>query len=162
MKRRVLYGAAAVVVLIIAWRLPTAWYYSLPRDPDTPALPFSGVNLLRVTFVIEAILLAVLASARWTWRRIPGDELLAAYRPQPSSDLSRSQALIAVAIITLIAIVLRSYRVGSDLWLDEITPIVDYGHIPAVQLLGSYLRTNSHLLNTLLTMLSIRAFDKNE
>ena len=77
MKRRVLYGAAAVIVLMIAWRLPTAWYYSLPRDPDTPALPFSGVNLLRVTFVIDAILLAVLAAARWTWQRIPGEELVA-------------------------------------------------------------------------------------
>ena len=163
MKRRVLYGAAAVIVLIIAWRMPTAWYYSLPRDADTPALPFSGVNLLRVTFVIEAILLAVLAAAKWTWQSIPTDELLMLRRsPEPSSDLSRSQALIAVAIITLVAIVLRSYRLGSDLWLDEITPIVDYGHMPVVQVIGSYLRTNNHLLNTLLTRLSIGAFGESE
>jgi mannosyltransferase len=162
MKRRVLYGAAAVIVLIIAWRLPTAWYYSLPRDPDTPALPFSGVNLLRVTFVIEAILLAVLTAAKWTWQAIPGDELLSVRRPEPSSDLSRSQTLIAVALITLVAIVLRSYRLGSDLWLDEITPIVDYGHMPLVQVIGSYLRTNNHLLNTLLTKLSIGVFGESE
>ena len=162
MKRRVLYGAAAVIVLVIAWRLPTAWYYSLPRDADTPALPFSGVNLLRVTFVIEAILLAVVAVGNWTWQPIPADELLTVGHAEPSSDLSRSQALIAVALITLVAIVLRSYRLGSDLWLDEITPIVDYGHMPVVQVIGSYLRTNNHLLNTLLTRLSIGAFGESE
>jgi mannosyltransferase len=162
-KRRVLYGVAAVIVLIIAWRLPTAWYYSLPRDPDTPPLLFSGVNLLRVTFFIEAILLAVLAAAKWTWQPIPSEELLIVRRPaETSSDLSRSQALIAVALITLVAILLRSYRLGSDLWLDEITPIVDYGHMPVVQVIGSYLRTNNHLLNTLLTKLSIGAFGESE
>jgi len=162
MKRRVLYGAAALVVLIIAWQLPTAWYYSLPRDPDTPALPFSGVNLLRLTFVLEAILLAVLAATKWTWQSIAQDELFAVRRPESSSDLSRSHALIAVAMITLVAIVLRSYRLGSDLWLDEITPIVDYGHMPVVQVMGSYLRTNNHLLNTLLTRISIGAFGESE
>jgi len=162
MKRLVLYGAAALVVLIIAWQLPTAWYYSLPRDPDTPALPFSGVNLLRVTFVLEATLLAVLAATKWTWQSIAQDELLAVRRPESSSDLSRSHELIAVAMITLVAIVLRSYRLGSDLWLDEITPIVDYGHMPVVQVMGSYLRTNNHLLNTLFTRISIGAFGESE
>ena len=163
MKRRVLYGAAALIALLIAWRLPTAWYYSLPRDPDTPPLPFSGVNLLRVTFLIEAILLAVLAAAKWTWQPIPTDELLAVRRPaDTSSDLTGTQALVAVALITLVAIVLRSYGLGSDLWLDEITPIVDYGHMPVVQVFGSYLRTNNHLLNTLLTKLSIGAFGESE
>ncbi|MFN2602132.1 MAG: glycosyltransferase family 39 protein [Gemmatimonadaceae bacterium] len=162
MKRRILYAAGAVMVLMIAWRLPTQWYYSLPRDPDTPPLPFSGVDLLRWTFVIEAILLAVLASAKWTWQSIPENELLRLRRPEASSDLSRSRALIAVAFITLVAIVLRSYKLGSDLWLDEITPIVDYGHMPVVQVIGSYLRTNNHLLNTLLTRLSIGAFGESE
>lgn len=163
MKRRVFYGIAAVVVLVIAWRLPTAWYYSLSRNPDTPPLPFSGVDLLRITFFIEALFLAWLAVANSTWHLILSDERVTIRRlPEPPSDLSQSQAFIAVALITLIAIVMRSYRLGSDLWLDEITPIVDYGHMPVVQVIGSYLRTNNHLLNTLLTNLSIGVFGESE
>jgi len=163
MKRRVLLGVAAVAMLIIAWRLPTAWYYSLPRNPDTPPIPFSGVNLLRITFFVEALILAWLAVTRWTWRPIPPEELLVLPRQlEPASDLSRTQALAAVAVITLVAIVLRYYKLGSDLWLDEITPIVDYAHLGVVQVIGSYLRSNNHLLNTLLTKLSIGAFGESE
>ena len=163
MRRRVLFGAAAVALLFIAWRLPTDWYYTLPRNPDTPPIPFSGVNLLRITFVIEALILSCIAVTNFKLQPIPPSDLLALARPgEPRSDLSRSQALIAVSVITLVAVALRYYRIGSDLWLDEITPIVDYVHLPVAQVIGSYLRTNNHLLNTLLTKLSIASFGESE
>ena len=64
------------------------------------------------------------------------------------SDLSQAQARLVLVFITIVAIALRSYHLGADLWLDEISPIVDYGKMPFVQVMGSYLRTNNHLLNT--------------
>ena len=163
MKRRAFFGVAAVALLLIAWRLPTQWYYTLPRNPETPPIPFSGVDLLRVTFVIEALILGWIAVTSFTLRPISSNDLFALARPhKPPSDLSRAHALVAISVITLIAALLRYYRIGSDLWLDEITPIVDYAHLPAAQVMGSYLRTNNHLLNTLLTKLSIASFGESE
>jgi mannosyltransferase len=163
MKRRVIFALASIVLLLIAWQLPTGWYDALPRSPDTPALPFSGVNFLRLTFLVEAIVVGWLAIADWRPRPVPPAERLSApNRADPSSDLSQSQATLLLAFITVVAIALRSYHLGTDLWLDEISSIVDYGRMPFVQVMGSYLRTNNHLLNTLLTNVSIGAFGESE
>lgn len=163
MKRRVFYGLASLVLLLIAWRLPTGWYDALPRRPDTPALLFSGVNFLRLTFLVEAIVAGWLAVVDWRPRPVPpAERLQSPDRTDPPSDLSQSQATLLLVFITLVAIALRSYHLGTDLWLDEISPIVDYGRMPVVQVMGSYLRTNNHLLNTLLTRVSIGAFGESE
>jgi mannosyltransferase len=163
MKRRILFGIAALALLFVAWQLPTGWYYALPRRPETPPLPFSGVNFLRLTFLVEAIIVGWLAIVDWTPRPVPSAERLESpRRVDPPSDLSQSQARLLLALITIVAIALRSYHLGADLWLDEISPIVDYGRMPFVQVMGSYLRTNNHLLNTLLTKVSIGAFGESE
>ena len=46
--------------------------------------------------------------------------------------------------------------------LDEISPIVDYTRLSAAQVIGSYLRSNNHLMNTLLLKASISIFGENE
>jgi hypothetical protein len=163
MKRRILFGAAAVLLLLLAWQLPTGWYDTLPRQADTPPLPFRGVTLLRVTFLVEAIVFLWLAISSWTWRRLDESQLVRVPRAAaPPFDLSPRNAALALAVVTLLGIALRLYHLGSDLWLDEITPVVDYGPMPFVQVIGSYLRTNNHLLNTLLIKLSIGMFGENE
>jgi hypothetical protein len=124
----------------------------LPRHPETPPLPFSGVDFLRLTFLVEAIVVGWLAVVAWRPRPVPSEERLQPpHRTDPPFDLSHSQATWLLLFITLVAFALRSYHLGNDLWLDEISPIVDYGRMPFVQVIGSYLRTNNHLLNTLLT-----------
>jgi hypothetical protein len=163
MKRRVFLFVAGILLLLVAWRLPTAWYDTLPRAPGTPPLPFRGVELLRLTFLFEALVFFWLAARNWTFKPIPlSERLTLPLRNDAPEDLSRSSALIALAIVTLVALLLRTYHLGSDLWLDEITPIVDYGHMPFVQVIGSYLRTNNHLLNTLLIKLMIGLFGERE
>lgn len=162
MKRRVLLFIAAGALLLLAWGLPTAWYDSLPRQPDTPPLPFRGVDLLRLTFLVESLVFFALAVLGWRYKPLAPSERLTLERSDPTRDLSRSAAATTVVLITVIAAFLRLYHLGSDLWLDEITPVVDYGHMPWVQVMGSYLRTNNHLLNTLLTKLSMGVFGESE
>jgi hypothetical protein len=163
MKRRILFGAAALLLLLLAWQLPTGWYDTLPRQADTPPLPFRGVTLLRITFLVEAVVFLWLAISSWTWQRLDETQLVRVPRAAAAPlDLSRRNAALALAIITFVGIVLRCYHLGSDLWLDEITPVVDYGPMPFVQVIGSYLRTNNHLLNTLLMKLSVSLLGESE
>jgi hypothetical protein len=163
MTRRLLFAIAAFVLLLLAWKLPTGWYDTLPRQADTPPLPFRGVSLLRATFLVESIVFFLLAISNWTYRQIPLAKLLSLpLKAEPASDLSRRNASLAVVILTLVAILLRAYHLGSDLWLDEITPVMDYVPMPFVQVVGSYLRTNNHLLNTILVKLSIGMFGESE
>ncbi|HUQ19397.1 MAG TPA: glycosyltransferase family 39 protein [Gemmatimonadaceae bacterium] len=162
MKRRVLLLVAGAALLLLAWKLPTGWYDSLPRQPDTPPLPLRGVDLLRLTFLLESIVCVVLAFVAWRYKALAPSERLTLKASEPTRDLSRSAAAASVVVIAFIAAFLRFYHLGSDLWLDEITPVVDYGHMPWVQVMGSYLRTNNHLLNTLMIKLSIGVFGESE
>jgi 4-amino-4-deoxy-L-arabinose transferase-like glycosyltransferase len=67
-----------------------------------------------------------------------------------------------LAAIIALAAVLRCISLGSDLWIDEITTIVDYRNMPTMQVIGSYLRSNNHLLNTLLMKAAIAVFGEHE
>jgi hypothetical protein len=162
MKRRVLLGVVALVLLLLAWKLPTAWYDSLPRQEETPPLLFRGVDLLRVTFLVEAIVFAWLAMVDWRYEPTSPSERLTPAVVNAPFDLSSANARTLLIILTIVGAFLRAYHLGSDLWLDEISPVVDYGPMPFVQVMGSYLRTNNHLLNTLLFKLSIGVFGESE
>jgi hypothetical protein len=155
-----LAGAAALVLIAVI--MPTGWYDTIPRDPSLP-LPFRGVSLLRLMFLAEAVLLVALVG--WKVRFRPLD---AASRPLVPArlelpwDVSRGWALGALVAITSLGVALRVYGLAQDLWLDEITPIVDYTGLSVAQIVGSYLRSNNHLLNTLLLKASIATFGETE
>lgn len=162
MKLRSAYAAAALVLASIAAWLPTEWYDTIPRLSGLPALPFSGINLLRLICVVEALLFAFLAvrEIRFVSRR--SDFVLLRDRQAPSYDMDRTAALLILAVITLVGLLLRTHNLGQDLWLDEISPIMDYSRLSAAQVIGSYMRSNNHLMNTLLMKASIAAFGQSE
>src|SRR6476619_3173771 len=107
MKRRIILFIAAGALLLLAWKLPTGWYDSLPRQPDTPPLPFRGVDLLRLTFLVESIVCFALALIGWRYSGLSPSERLRLERSEPLYDLSRSAAATSVVVITLIAAFLR-------------------------------------------------------
>jgi hypothetical protein len=160
--RRGAYAAASVVLLLIAVMLPTGWYDAIPRLPDLPPLPVRGVTLLRITIVIEALAFGLLALGNWSFGGAAGSvERDLTVREFPG-DVSRTTAFAVLAGITVVAIVARSISLSSDLWIDEITPIFDYGKMSAAQVIGSYLRSNNHLLNTLMMKAAISIFGEHE
>lgn len=162
MKQRqwLLFSAGALVLIAIF--LPTGWYETIPRKPGM-VLPFSGALLLRLTFVIEAVALSFVAirGVRFVSMR-PAYGPLIPGRHEVEFDISRSTALLALTIVTVLGVLLRVHNLGQDLWLDEITPILDYMRLSPLQVMGSYLRSNNHLLNTLLEKISIGAFGEHE
>lgn len=151
--------ALAALLLAAAVVMPTGWYESIPRDPSLP-LPFSGATLLRLTFVIEALAVAAIAAAgvRFTGMK----RNLVTGRIAMPFDIPQTAALTVLAAITALALALRIHGLEQDLWIDEITPIIDYTGLNAVQVLGSYLRSNNHLINTLLLKGSISMFGESE
>jgi mannosyltransferase len=159
MRKRGAYFGIALILLLIAVTLPTAWYDSIPRQPGSPP-PFRGVTLLRLTFLFEALVFGALAARDWSFAS--GSGSVSQSKPEAADDLSSATAMAALAAITALAVVLRSISLGSDLWIDEITTIVDYRDMPSLQVIGSYLRSNNHLLNTLLMKSAIAVFGEHE
>ncbi|HUQ47519.1 MAG TPA: glycosyltransferase family 39 protein [Gemmatimonadaceae bacterium] len=162
MRLRAAYAAAALVLAAIAIWLPTGWYDTIPRMSGLPPLPFSGVNLLRLICMIEALLFVALA-IRATRFVSHGTNVAALNkRDAVPYDIDATAALLILAAITLVGLFLRTHNLGQDLWLDEISPIVDYSRLSAAQVIGSYLRSNNHLVNTLLLKASISMFGQSE
>ena len=162
MRPRSAYAAAALALAAVAFWLPTAWYDTIPRLPGLPPLPFSGVTLLRLICLVEALLFLLLA-ARQT-RFVSNRTNLTALNGSPGAayDIETATALLILAAITILGLLLRTHNLGQDLWLDEISPIVDYSRLSAAQVIGSYLRSNNHLMNTLLLKASIASFGQSE
>ena len=163
---------AVGLFLAAAWAmagllLPGAWFRPAAVNEELTAPLFDGMILLRVCFVLEAVVAvaSVLVIRRWAARRssLPfapeggGDA-----GADPDPDVSSRFSGIAIAFLTLAAAALRFYKLDSPLWLDEISPIVDYGHLSPVQVFSTYLGSNNHVLNTLLVNGMVSVFGAHE
>lgn len=153
MRRAFLIGG--VCCLLLAFGLPGGWYDAIPGNPELPPPPMSGMTLLKMSFGLDAILLLWLgityrAEGRHVRRHRP-----APARSEAADATSPALAAALLAALTAVALGLRLWRVDSDLWLDEIAPLVSYGPLSIPQVIGSYLGSNNHLLNTILVKLSV-------
>lgn len=161
-RARVVCAAAAIALALAAAVMPTAWYAALPHQPELPPPPISGVTLLRAFLLLEAIVVGAAAAFGWRIRPLPAGSCYDSPEWEESADIRPRAAGWTLAGVTALALALRLYQASADLWLDEISPIVDYGPLPVLQVIGSYLRSNNHLLNTLLIKLAIAAFGEQE
>jgi mannosyltransferase len=165
MTRRGWVWIAGLLLIVVGLLLPRDWYDQLPRARGAPPPPIKGVTLLQATIVVDGLLLCWLGFRRPRFDRIPDAD-----RPQftaPAAEsmtlpVPRAAAAWSVAGLTLLALALRLYRVESDLWLDEITPLFDYGSLSYLQVIATYSASNNHLLNTLLMKLSVAVFGEHE
>jgi len=157
-----LIGGAALVLLGIF--LPREWYDSLPKsDEQLSEPPIKGVTLLQITFFIDGLALIWLSAKRWRFVRLPADERLREKTiTDDEPDIGPSSSHWLLLAITTGALALRLLHLNADLWLDEITPILSYGHMPVLYVVTSYISSNNHLLNTLLLKLAIAFFGEQE
>jgi mannosyltransferase len=160
--RRTLLVAAGAALVLIGLFLPRGWYDTLPWGPELPPQRIKGVTLLQIAFVLEGALLLWLSFRARIARALAPHELPGLAEPSPDDALDARRAGWLLAAITLLAFVLRLLHVDSDLWLDEITPIIDYGRISTLEVIASYPRSNNHLLYTLLTRAAIALFGEHE
>lgn len=154
-------GAGSAAILLGAL-LDTVSATPLPPREILPAPPIEGVTLLRAGLILAGVVMLLMAVARTGYRRISPADRLASPPLESAGDIGAATSLLLLAAITAVALALRIANLGSDLWLDEITPLLDYGQASVGQVLVSYISSNSHLLNTLLVKVFVATFGEHE
>lgn len=151
------------LLVLLSLLLPYDWYNPLTKGDALPPPPIHGVTLLKISFFIEGLFLLGLAFNRWHFVRLRDSERLPIKTPteesQAGDDFTAFWLLVA---ITGLALVLRLLNLNSELWLDEITPILAYSKASWLQVIVSYISSNNHLLNTLLVKLAVACFGEQE
>lgn len=161
MNRRNSYVAIGVVLAACGALMPQSWYSPLPQREALPAPPISGFLLLRLSFLIEGAIVVWVGSRRRRFMRIePRDRASIPLQANGYLGLWRDRWLLGA--ILLVGLGLRLVSLGSDLWLDEISPLFDYRDASPWQIVTSYISSNNHLLNTLLVNASTTLFGERE
>ncbi len=160
LKLRLLLAVAAVLVLLGAF-LPEGWYDRLPRQHLAIASGISGVRLLKICLMVQGALLAVCALVlRGRLGAVPLECHISEAMPAGVTATTWERgALIGIVGMGLI---LRLFRLDTDLWVDEITTIVSYRDVSYLQVVATYINSNNHLLNTLLMKGAIGLFGDHE
>jgi 4-amino-4-deoxy-L-arabinose transferase-like glycosyltransferase len=162
--RQALLRAVGALLVVVGVTLPRAWYDRLPWGAELPPQPIRGVTLLQLAFVLEGLALLWLARRARSWTALaPAARAPLAPPPADTGEpLDGRRATLVLAAITALGLALRLLGLGSDLWLDEITPIRDYLAMPAIEVFASYQRSNNHLLQTLWMKAGVALFGESE
>jgi len=146
---RLLAALAGTLLVAAAALVSNAWFDPLPSEviaaPDA-----TGAWLFRGAVALDGLLLLAAALAGWRYARL--DERARAPLPAVREDErtgGRGALLVLLAVCALAAF-LRLWKLGTDLWLDELATLQVYGPATPLQVWTSYVGSNNHLLNTLL------------
>lgn len=154
---------SGAIFVIIGVFFPREWYDILPKPPEMPQLPIKGVTLLQICFVVEGLALILLYLRRWNFVSLKETETISVITEiEDDKFITKRNAIVILSIITSLAFVLRLIKSDSDLWLDEIVSITTSIDSTPLQIIGSYLKSNNHLLNSLLIKVSIAFFGEKE
>lgn len=153
---------APLLLIALGVFLPREWYDLLPSNSEMPLPGIRGITLLQVSFVVEGLLLAYLVRHDWKWTPLEQSQRINFRSVPAQKDEARSGAAVLLAAIVLFGLGLRFYGLNSDLWIDEIGPLRMYGKLNVLEVMGTYLGSNNHLLNTLLVNWSVAAFGQHE
>ncbi len=156
---QIVLGLALVVCGVL---LPHSWYTPLPATEPLPLPPLDGMTLLQLSFVLEGVLLVALGALGWHFRPVPDMQRLRISTPALADTLAHRTAIWLLAAISVLALVLRLIGLNSDLWIDEIAPLVAYAHASLWQIFITYGGSNHHLLNTLLVKIFVDALGEHE
>jgi len=163
MRWRTGYWILGILFVLMGIFLPRDWYDALPKSTDVSPPPIKGVTLVQISLIFDGVIVIWLSLKNLTYTRLDDVERFSVTKVSEVDDpVNKYTCLWVLTGITLLALFLRLFHINSDLWLDEITPILDYGHLSPLQVVASFISTNNHLLNTLLGKLAIAFFGEKE
>jgi len=162
-RRQVYFAVLGAGLIMAGLLLPHAWYDALPTNPDVPPQQFSGVTLFRWVLCLQGSILIGLGWFGFAYRRLePHQRVGITGSTDLDRDISPQLAAWLLCAVTLLALVLRCFELGSDFWIDEVRATLDAREMSTLTIFGSYIRSNVHMLNTFLMKLSMGVFGESE
>ncbi|MDX2044269.1 MAG: glycosyltransferase family 39 protein [Acidobacteriota bacterium] len=140
------------VLLLFAALVANADYHRVLLTNTSRSLSW-GPTLFRVLLAVHGLALIV---AGWFWRRSiqsPGFN-----RNSVKPD---KQAVVILSVLTVVGLVLRMFRLNTDLWFDEILMVLDFIRQPFGEMLTSFPSKNQHLLYSTLAHISASWFGES-
>ena len=137
--RRMLLRVCGFGLIALGIAMPRGWYDTLPvLRAGLPAPPIRGVTLLQLSLVLDGLALLWFSWRRSSFASIAPHGLLArrADEGDATDDVSAPAARWWLIVITVLALALRLWHLNSGLWLDEITPLLDYSGMRAYQVVA--------------------------
>ncbi|MCA1626234.1 MAG: glycosyltransferase family 39 protein [Acidobacteria bacterium] len=178
MNWRKIFLILGIIFILTGLFLPRDWYDAVPKSEadltwirqlhdstsstqKPPPPPIKGVTLLQISFVIEGLAFLWFGLKRRTYTRLSADQQALIKIEENKIDFGLASFWLITAV-TVLAFVLRLFRLDSELWLDEITTIFFYSPMSTLHVLTGFVSANNHLLNTLLMKLAIAFFGEQE
>jgi mannosyltransferase len=119
----------------------------------TPGELSWGPTLFRVLLGLHGGLLVFTATRSWRSSRNSAT--------RASSPVTPAWAWPCMSGITIVAVALRLWKLGTGLWLDEILTLVDFVRLPAREIVSSFPSQNQHMLYSLLAHASVSVFGES-
>lgn len=140
------------------------WLNPLATDTRLNSIA-TGARILKYLLVTDVIIFLLLL-----WQVLnKANYSLSNYQPlwvsRPLKDknsISEKYYYPILFGLLILALVLRSISLGSDLWIDEVISLVKYIRLDYGALISSFDDDNQHMLFSLLSRISIGVFGENE
>ncbi|MBS1788244.1 MAG: glycosyltransferase family 39 protein [Acidobacteria bacterium] len=148
----IFYALGGILLLMTVLFSSSDYHHALLTDTSR-SLSW-GPTLFRVLLAVHGL---ALVSAGLVWRMS---------KALKGSDVAQSQKTprmdyIILAVLTVIALGLRLYRLNTDLWFDEILMVLDFIRHPLGEVLTSFPSKNQHLLYSILAHTSVQWFGES-
>ena len=143
----------AVGFVVAGAVVPPGWILAGLNAPATPAR-LTGALLFKLGLVALGVTFAALG---WWQRCLP----IAAPRRDELPAAESRTALAGLAVVLVVAGLLRLYRLDAGLWYDEIVAYVQYARMPFGQLVSTYTSESQHFLFNILAHAAMALLGKS-
>ena len=140
------------LLLLFAVLVSNADYHQALLTNTSRSLSW-GPTLFRVLLAVHG---AALIVAGMVWRRNVQSSGFSRNSVKPDK-----QAFAILSVLTIVGLVLRMFRLNTDLWFDEILMVLDFIRQPFGEMLTSFPSKNQHLLYSTLAHISASWFGES-
>jgi mannosyltransferase len=117
-----------------------------------------GPSLFRVLLSFHGILLIIVGL--YGWGKSSKKLISKSEFNERGEPFNRFQ-LISLLVLSIAALLLRLWKLNTDLWVDEVFTLLDFARQPFGQILTSFPSQNQHLLFSILAHTSIETFGES-
>lgn len=146
------------VMLLAATLFSSADYRQALLTDQSRSLAW-GPALFRLLLAIHGLALIAVGIFRYRAKK----QFSSAAKSSPDAQFQpvAGRSYLILAILCVVALGLRLWRLNTDLWFDEILMVIDLIRLPFGDMVTSFTSQNQHLLYTILAHTSARWFGES-